>query len=866
MGLSRFIRRRRWDRERVRELESYLEIETGENIARGMSPEAAQQAARRKLGNPILIREEFYWMNSISFVETAWRDIRYGLRTMRHTPAFTTVAILSLALGIGANTAVFSVVHAVLLRSLPYPEPQQLLRVVQSDGLFGAVGIPQYEFWKAHASSLATAAGCRSGPTRNLISGSAEIAVNTMLITADFFRTLGINPQLGREFNSEETRVHGPQAAILTNGLWRRAFAADPRILGRSITLEDNSYTVVGVLPSDFWFPGAGDVFIPLQPSGSLSDNGMNTEMIARLKPNRPLGQALREMPAVTAAFRRAHPDQARNYRGLTILRFQDALVGDVRLNLLLLFGAVGLLLLIACSNLASLLLARLAVRQKEIAVRLSLGSSRGRLFQQFIIENLLLTLAGSAAGLLAAWGALRGLVALIPFELPASAPIRLDPPVLLFLFAVALAVGLLFSLIAFLNASHLTVHDALKTGSRSSGGHSGRARTVLVVGEVALSVSLVVGAGLLIQSLYRMQREPLGFQPQGLMTFNTPVAPRLQRSPDAWRQFHETVLQRLQTVPGVHAVAAANMLPFVSPSNLPTERLGHPENGIGGMEVRLVTPAYFEAMQIPIRSGRALTPSDTASTSPVILVNEAVTRAWWPRGGAIGDQVVIGRFRGREVFKDTAREVVGVVADTKSLFLREQPRPTVYIPLAQAWTPGNLMWIVRATLTPGLAADLRHAVSEIDPSQRIGRFQTLQAIVETTTATSRFDAWLFGIFGALALALTAIGVYGLLSFSIARRTNEIGIRMALGASRAGVLRMVLRQGLGLVLVGIATGLGAAFFLTRFLSSLLFGVRASDPLSFVLGAGLLILAGSLASYFPARRATRVDPMVALRWE
>jgi putative ABC transport system permease protein len=866
MSLSRFLRRRHWDRERARELASYLEIEIQDNIDRGMAPEAAQQAAYRKLGNPTVIREEIYWMNSIGFLEPAWRDLRYAFRALRHTPGFTAVAVLSLALGIGANTAVFSIVHGVLLRPLPYPEPQQLLRVVQADGLFGAIGIPQYEFWKANTTAFASAAGCRTGPSRNLIAGSTEVPVNTMLITADFLRTLGVNPQLGREFNSEETRFHGPQAILISDGLWRRAFAADPNILGRSIALDDGNHTVVGVLPQSFWFPGAGDVLVPLQPSGSLTDSGMNTEMIARMRSDRQFGQALSEMKAVTANFRRAHPGVTQSYLGLTVVRFQDFLVGDLRLNILLLFGAVGLLLLIACSNLASLLLARLAVREKEIAVRLSLGSSRGRLLQQFVIENLVLTLAGSAAGLIVAWGALRGLLALIPFELPAAAPIRLDPPILLFLLGTAIAVGLLFSLTAFLTSSRLMVHDALKAGSRSTSGHAGGARATLVVAEVALSVTLLVSAGLLIQSLYRMRQEPLGFQAEGVITFNTPLAPRLQKNPEAWQQLQASIVQKLRQVPGVRSVAGVNMLPLSGASNLPTEHVGHPESSIGGMEVRLVTPAYFEAMQIPLRRGRVFSDTDTHAATPVILINEAVVHAWWPQGEPIGDQVVIGRYHGRTVFDDTPRQVIGIVADTKSLFLTEPPKPTVYIPSAQGWTPGTMMWVVRATLSPGLATDLRRSIGEVDPHQRINRFRTLRAIVESETATSRFDAWLFGVFGALALALTAIGVYGLLSFSIARRTNEIGIRMALGASRAGVLRMVLRQGLGLVFIGIAVGLVAAFFLTRFLASLLFNVRTSDPASFALGAVLLIGVGALASYFPARRATRVDPMVALRWE
>jgi predicted permease len=869
MSLRRFLHRRRWDAERASELDSYLEIETQDNVARGMPLEEARRAAHRKLGNPAIIREEIYWMNSVAVLEILWQDLRYAFRVLRKSPGFTAIAVLSLALGIGANTAVFSVVHSVLLRGLPYSTPERLVSVVQADGFFDAVGIPQFEFWKANTSAFSSAAGYRPIGTRFLGSGPTPVPLATVQITADFFRTLGVNVALGRGFNSEETHVHGPQAIILSHGLWQRAFASDPAILDRTIVLDDTSYRVVGVLPRGFWFPREADAFLPLQPSGSLFDTGSNTQMIARLKPGLSLRQALAEMPAVTAAFRAAHPGVERNYRGLTVRSFQDVLVGGIRMNLLLLFGAVALLLVIGCSNLASLLLARLAARQREVAVRLSLGSSRRRLAQQFLVENLLLTAAGSAAGLVVAYWTLHGLIAMIPFNLPVSSPIRLNPPVLLFMLGVAATIGLLFSLSPFLSSARLNIVETLKSGSRSAGKtHSGNTRNVLLVGEVALSVSLLVAAALLIQSLYRLRREPLGFTPQGLITFNTPVGTNLQKKPDAWRRFRETLQERLESVPGVRHVAGVNALPLNGPGNLPTERAGRPESSIGGMEVRLVTPSYFETLQIPLRRGRSFRPTDIADAPPVILVNEAVVRAWWPDGNAIGDRVTIGRYRGREVFKDQVREVIGVVADSKSLFLTESPRPTVYVPVAQAWTPNNMYWLVQAAPLPGqaLATDLRRVVGEIDPRQRVGRFRFMQEIVESTIATSRFDAWLFGAFGGLALILTAIGVYGLLSFSVARRTNEIGVRMALGASRTNVLRLVLRQGLTLVVAGLAVGIVGAFALSRLLKSLLFGVRSDDPLTFLLCTAVLIGVGLAASYFPARRATRVDPMVALRWE
>lgn len=800
-------------------------------------------------------------------IETFWQDLRYGIRALRKSPGFTVVAVLSLALGIGANSAIFSVVHAVLLRPLPYPRPERLVRV-GGQGTGAAITMPEYQFWKENAASFAASAGYRGVANRHLIAGARQEWITAMTVTADFFRTLEIVPALGREFNNEETRAGGPRAVVLTDGLWCRAFGASPEVLGRAITLDDTSFIVVGVLPRGFWFPQAADSFVPLRPSGSLDDRGFNTQMIARLKPGLNLRQARAEMSTLTGNIRQAYPNLFNtDYRGLELEPYRDSLVGDVRLNLLLLFGAVGLLLLIACSNLASLLLARLAARRKEIAMRLALGSSRERLLRQFLVENILLTLAGGLAGLLAARVLLDSLLASIPFDLPSAAPIRLDPPVLAFTLAVALATGLAFSMAPILTASRLDLQEALKAGGRSSGAARQRTRSVLVVSEVALSVTLLVSAGLLIQSLYRLHQERLGFTPQGLTTFTTPFAAERRRSAaDRW-QYENTLLRRFQSLPGVGSVAAINVLPLAGHSNLPAQRDAHPENSVGGMEVRYVTPSYFEVMGIPMRRGRAFLNADSASSPPVILVNETLARQWWPNGDPLGDRVVIGRFQGRDFGTPTPRAVVGVVADTKTEYLKAPPRPTVYVPAAQMGdATGGMTWILRGHFPAGFAAELRRAVDEIDSRQRVGSIRTMDQIVGATTASSRFDAWLFAFLAGLALALTAVGVYGVLSFSVARRASEIGTRMALGATPAAVLVLILKQGLALIAIGLVLGLAAALAVTRSLATLLYGVRSTDPASFIGVSVLLLGVGLLASYIPARRATGVDPMVALRDE
>jgi putative ABC transport system permease protein len=595
----------------------------------------------------------------------------------------------------------------------------------------------------------------------------------------------------------------------------------------------------------------------------------MNTQMIARLRSGVSLGEAEASMPVLAEAFRHAHSDLFRDepYR-LALVPFHQWLVGDVRLNLILLFGAVGLVLIIACFNLASLLLARHAVRQKEIAMRLALGCSRVRLLRQFLIENVMIAFISGLVGVLGARILLDAMLSLLPFNLPASAAIQVDKTVIGFALAVALATGIALSLLPIFDASRLDLQERLKAGGRLVGqGFRQRTRSLLVISQVGLSVTLLVSAGLLIQSLYRLHQEKLGFTAEGVTTFNTPISAERRRDTAGLRRFQKALMERLQALPGVQNVAAVNVLPLGGFRNFPTQREGHPENSIGGMEIRAVTPAYFEVMGIPIRRGRPFVEADGGSSPPVALVNETLARKWWSGGSPIHDRIVLGRFQGRDFGSPTPLVVVGVVADTKTGLLKEPPRPTVYVPAAQMPDfMASVAWVLRCSFSTGLEREVRHAIADVDPRQRVGKIRSMQEIVSSTTADSRFHAWLFAILAGLALVLTIIGVYALLSFSVARRTNEIGIRMALGATHPAVMGLVLKQGITLVAAGLVLGLAGALVATRSLTTLLFGVRSTDGASFVGVSVLLICVGLLASYFPARRATKVDPIVALRDE
>ena len=805
---------------------------------------------------------------------TLLTDVRYGLRVLAKNPGFTAVAVLTLALGIGANTAIFSVVNAVLLRPLPYPRPHEILQVNlawKDGGTNDALTVPEFEFYRDHTSVFQAMAGFRGGPDLEMKRDGASEWITSLRVTDGFFQVLGVSPAMGRDILRDETRPGSAQSVLLSDALWRKAFGADRGVIGRQVELGDAIYMVVGVMPPQFAFvEQPADAFIPLQLGRSIADTGMNTRVIARLKPGISLGRAQANISAVFDEFRQGGSAQA-GQQGLQLVSYQTWLAGDLRPSLLMLFGAVGLLLLIACANVASLMMARASARRREISIRRALGAGRQRLLRQFLAESLLIALIGGAAGLVAAAWALKGLVSSIPWDIPATTHIGLDGSVLAFTFLVAFGTSLAFGFTSYWQTSRLDPNAALKEGS-TLGGRSttrNRARSGLVIGEVALSLMLLVGAGLLIESLYLLHQQKLGFDPQHVFTLSTPFAPAARATPEQVWSFEQQVLGRIQAVPGVASAAVVTLPPLMGPNNIPAQHEGHPEDSIGGMEYRAISPHYFQTMRIPILQGRGFQETDTASSTPVVIVSETVARAWWKGKSPIGDRLVVGEYAGRQ-FPDVlepAREVVGVVGDVKNLAINEREPTTIYVPASQLlWPPNSTAWVARASSNLALGADLRRAVTAVNPDQRVLDLQSMSEVVARAVAHPTFDALLMGIFAALALALTAVGIYGLLSFHVTRRTQEIGIRMALGAVQGDVLKLVVGEGVLLTLSGVVAGVAGALALTRFLSGLLYDVKPTDPLTFVIVSLVLTAVALLASYLPARRATRVDPMVALRYE
>jgi putative ABC transport system permease protein len=818
---------------------------------------------------------------------TLMQDLKYAIRMLAKSPGFTAIVVLTLALGIGANTAIFSLVNTVLLRPLPYPEPQ---RVVTLGLDYGRGGVSddfeslQFVYWRDHSQafdSVAAVFGSMGG--FNLVGDSGPVHVRGSKVSREFFRAVGIEPMLGRSFLADEDRPGGPDVVILSYGLWRSAFGGDPKVTARSIVLNGVSYSVVGVLPPGFRFisgePTASnpEVLIPLQLSDVPADRGTNYTILARLKPGTTILSAQIDADRVAAEFHRAYPNYDSNggQFQVRVRPFQQAVLGDVQPTLLVLFGAVGFVLLIACVNVANLFLSRATARQREIAIRSALGATRARLFRQLVCESLAFAILAGAAGLaLAAWG-VRALAAMSPVELPRVADLSFDWRVLAFTLGLSVIAALAFGSVATVYALRGDVNDSLKEGSERAGGiHGRRLSRVLIAGEVALSLVLLAGAGLLIATVIHLYRVPPGFDTVNLTSARMSLtAEKYTHTAQVWN-FQRQVIERVRQLPGVVSVATASATPLERGLNTVVFRNGTPSDdshNFVGIEYRSISPEYFKTLAIPLQRGRAFTEADSAESAGVAVVNESLALKMWPGQNPIGKPLLAAD---GDAAQSSPREVVGVVADIRERGLDQPSRATVYVPQAQVKDSFNAMtnyWfasscLVRTARPLNLDNEIRGIVAAVDPEEPIAQIDLMASVLARSIAEQRFFMTLMGIFATLALVLAGGGIYGVLSYQVARRTHEIGIRMALGARPQDVLRLVLNEGLRVVLVGVAIGTAAALLLTRLMASLLFGVKPTDPLTFAAVAGLLVCVALAACYIPARRATQVDPIIALRYE
>jgi putative ABC transport system permease protein len=819
-------------------------------------------------------------------------DLRHSLRVLAANPGFTTVAVAALALGMGANTAIFSVVNAVLLAPLPYPHSERIMRIARGfkGGVGDSVSIPKFMAWKkANQTFQAMALYDFSGPGLNLGSGDRPQQIKGIHVSAEYFDVFGVSPAFGRSFLPQEDQPNGPKAAVLSNDLWRNRFGSDASLIGKPILLGGDPYVVIGILPATFHSDPPADVFIPMQADPDSTNQGHYLLAAGRLKPGATLDSAKANMTVAGQQFRRANPKWMDDSESVAVIPLRDAVVGDVRLALLILVGAVGFVLLIACANVANLLLARAAGRQREIAIRTAVGASRGHLIRQLLTESVLLSTIGGAVGLLIGAWSVPLLLAVSPGNLPrindeghvASVVSALDWHVLAFTFAIALFTGVLFGLLPALRISKLDVNSVLKEASSRSGTglRHNRLRSILVAAEMALAVILVAGAALMIRTFVGLRSVQPGFDSHNVITMQTSLSGGRYDSAAKAENMTRQVVDHIEALPGVRAAAATVMLPVDSLGlDLPFNIEGRPPakgNLYNGDELwRFGSPHYFSALRVPFLRGRAFDQRDTGNSSRVVIVNDAFAKKYWPKADPLGQRITIGKGLGPE-FEEPSREVVGVVANIREMGLAGGDRPVMYVPQSQI-TDGliklannviPLNWIIQTAGDPSsLSTAIQHEIRSVDGQLSASKIRTMDQVISESTARQNFNMLLLTIFAGLALLLAAIGIYGLMSYTVEQRTQEIGIRMALGADRGDMLKLVVRQGMLLTGIGVVVGLAASFGLNRYLASLLFGVKANDPVTYAAVAAILVSVALLACYIPARRATKIDPLVALRYE
>jgi len=823
-------------------------------------------------------------------MEAFLADLRYALRAMRSNLSFTAIALAALAIGIGANVAIFTVVDAVLLQPLPYPQPDRIMKLGRRyrTGVGDSNSIPKYMVWRQNDVFEAMAIYDFGALAMNLGSGNPPEPVKGIHVSADYFKVFGVAPIAGRTFSGAEDLPHGPAVAVLSYGVWQTRFGGAGDAIGHPILLNGAPYEVVGILPKSFHSDPEADVWIPLQADPNSTNQGHYLNVAGRLKPGITPSAAEAQMKIVGERFRRLNPKWMDPEESVAVVPMREATTGDVRTALLVLFGAVALVLLIACANVANLLLARAAGRQRELAIRSAMGANRGRVIRQLLTESVLLSGCGGLMGLaLGAWG-VRALLLLVPGNIPRVTdpngtgiliPV-LDWRVTAFTLGLSLATGVIFGLFPALQTSKPDLVSTLKEASGRSGTsvRHKRVRSILVVTEMALALVLLVGAALLIRSFVGLRSVDSGIDARNVLTFQTSLAGTAYSSTASVSNLTTQVVQRIEAVPGVDAATSTIALPVESGIDLPFAIVGKPPargEYNGDEQWRSVSPHYFSAFRIPLVRGRLFTERDTGPGQRLVIINDAMAKKYWPNEDPIGQLIVIGKGLGPQ-FEEPPRQIVGIVGNVRENGLaRSAATGVMYIPQSQM-TEGltalannviPLSWAVRTSADPmPLRAVIERELHGVDGQLVISHERTMQEVLASAVARQNFNMVLLSIFAAAALTLAAIGIYGLMSYSVEQRTQEIGIRMALGANRGAMLTSVLREGLTLAIAGVAIGVTLAFGLTRLLASLLFGVKTSDPVTFVGVAGALTLVAAAAAFVPARRATTIDPAIALRYE
>ncbi len=822
------------------------------------------------------------WLQPQRLEDEMFQDLRYGARMLLKTPGFSGVAVLTLALGIGANTAIFSFVNSILLRPLAYEESERLVLMnhyypkLDLKSSISAIG---YTHYRDTNKSFENITAFTDWPVNLTGAGDPE-RLQGAAVTATFFPTLGVDVAQGRAFLPGEDQQGRNNVVVVSDGLWRLRFGADPQLIGQTLTLDGASYTVIGIMPPGFQFGREFGQAIDLWSPLAFTLNQLQTtqwrnerfDVIARLKPNVTLQQAQAEMDTIAANVRRQYfgPGGAdpRSW-GLLLSGLHKLVVSDIRPALLLLMAAVGLVLLIACANVANLLLVRAAARQKEMAIRAALGASRIRVIRQLLIESVLLALVGGGFGLLLAYWGVEALIKLNQANIPRSHEIGLDNRALAFTFGAALLTGLLFGLLPALYASKTDLHETLKEGGRSGSGGSGRGvRSLFVVSEVAIALVLLIGAGLLIRSFLQLQEVDPGFRPQNLLVMQLSLPDAKYREPQQRDSFFQQALQQINTLPGVESAGLSTSIPMsgvISGSSFWIEgRETPPGQTMPWGNLWFAGSTYFQTLEIPLLKGRYFTDRDGLDGPGVAIIDETLGRKYWPDEDPLGKRISIGERDQQGNLR--WREIVGVVNHVKHKGLDGESPVQYYVPHRQIVIP-RVFLVVRTVSEPSsLTSAVRGAVQRIDPELPVFKVTTMEQMVADSTAQSLFTMLVLGIFGAIALVLATVGLYGVMSYSVAQRTHEVGVRMALGAQASDVMKLVIGQGIKLALVGIVIGLGGAWALTRLMKTLLFGVSATDSLTFAVVAVLLTAVALLACWIPARRAAKVDPMVALRYE